>query len=136
MESTSDNKENKIQLELNSKSKKSLEFLYNKESALTLQVTEELFEKGYNPLIDSLDWEEGTYEIVANGNYNLVVISNILEEQPKELKDIKGSVISDYQNYLEKNWLEELKSKYAVEINYTTLDKIKKSYNKMLIHPG
>ncbi|MCK5208500.1 MAG: hypothetical protein KAQ79_10780, partial [Cyclobacteriaceae bacterium] len=136
IESTLDDKENKIQLELNSKSKKSLEFLYNKESALTLQVTEELFEKGDNQLIDSIGWEKGTYETITNGNYNLVVISNILEEQPKELKDIKGSVISDYQNYLEKNWLEELKSKYTVEINYTTLDKIKKLYKKQLNHPG
>ena len=136
IESTLDDKENKIQLELNSKSKKSLEFLYNKESALTLQVSEELFEKGDNQLIDSIGWEKGTYETITNGNYNLVVISNILEEQPKELKDIKGSVISDYQNYLEKNWLEELKSKYTVEINYTTLDKIKKLYKKQLNHPG
>ena len=136
IESTLDEQDNKIQIVLNSKSKKSLEFLYNKESALTLQVTEELFEKGDNPLIDSLGWEEGIYEIVANGNYNLVVINEILEKQPKELKDIKGTVISDYQNYLENNWIEELNIKYTVEINYTTLDKIKKSYKKRLNHPG
>ena len=136
IESTLDEQDNKIQIVLNSKSKKSLEFLYNKESALTLQVTEEFFEKGDNSLIDSLGWEEGIYEIVANGNYNLVVINEILEKQPKELKDIKGTVISDYQNYLENNWIEELNIKYTVEINYTTLDKIKKSYKKRLNHPG
>lgn len=136
IESTLDDQSIKIKLELNSKSKKSLEFLYNKESALTLQVIEGLFEKGDNQSIDSLCWKKGTYEIVANGNYNLVVIRNIFEEQPKELNDIKGSVISDYQNYLEKNWLEGLKNKYTVEINYKTFDKIKKSYKKKHNHPG
>lgn len=126
----------KIHLELNSKSKKSLEFLYNKESALTLQVTEELFEKGENPMIDSLDWEKGIYEIEAKGNYFFIVIQDILKEQPKKLKEVKGSVISDYQNYLEKNWLDELKGKYKLEINDTTLDKIKKLYKNKLNHPG
>jgi peptidyl-prolyl cis-trans isomerase SurA len=126
----------KIRLTLNSKSKKSLEFLYNKESALTLQVTEDLFEKGMNPLIDSLVWEKGTIEIAANGNYQIIVIDKILEEQPKKLNEVKGSVISDYQNYLEKTWVEELKNRYSVEINYTTLDKIKKLYEHKLNHPG
>lgn len=135
LESTIDQQENKIQIVLNSKSKKSLEFLYNKESALTLQVMEELFEKGDNLLIDSLDWKKGTYEIVANDNYNLIVISNIHEPQPKDLKDIKGKVISDYQNYLEKNWLEELNNIYTVEINDTILERIKKSYKRRLTHP-
>jgi peptidyl-prolyl cis-trans isomerase SurA len=126
----------KIHLELNSKSKKSLEFLYNKESTLTLQVIDDLFEKGDNQLIDSLGWEKGTYEVVANDNYNLILICDILKKQPKELKDIKGSVISDYQNHLEKIWLEELKRKYTIAINYSTLDRIKKLYNKKFHHPG
>lgn len=136
IESELDDQEIKIHLELNSKSKKSLEFLYNKESALTLQVIEGLFEKGENPLIDSLDWKKGTFEAESNGNYHLIVIHEILETQGKKLKDVKGSVISDYQNYLEKNWLYELKSKHNIEINYTTLDKIRKLYKNKLNHPG
>ena len=134
-ELSSEGVKNKIQIELNSKSKKSLEYLYNKESTLTLQVAEGLFEKGDHQLIDSLAWEKGTSEIVANGTFNLVVINEIIEAQPKELKDIKGSAISDYQSHLEKNWIEELKRTYKVEINHRTLDKIKKSYTKKLNHP-
>ncbi len=136
IESNSDDQEIKIRLELNSKSKKSLEFLYNKESALTLQVTEDLFEKGENPLIDSVEWKKGTFETVANGNYLLIVINEILAEQAKKLKDVKGSVISDYQTYLEKNWLDELRREFKVEINYTTLEKIRKLYKNKLNHPG
>ncbi len=125
-----ENHGNKILLELNSESKKSLEFLYNKESALTLQVIEELFEKGDNQILDSVSWEKGIVEISDDNNFYLVVIDSILEKQAKDLNEIKGSVISDYQNYLEKNWLDSLKNEYTVVVNKTTLDKIKKSYNK------
>ena len=34
---------------------------------------------------------------------------DVLEEQPKQLSEIKGKVISDYQNYLEEKWLDEQK---------------------------
>lgn len=35
----------------------------------------------------------------------------------KPLSQIKASVISDYQNYLDENWIKELKDKYPVTIN-------------------
>lgn len=126
---------NKILLELNSESKKSLEFLYNKESTLTLQVTEKLFEKGDNEIIDSLSLEMGMVEFSKGNDYYLVEIDSILKKEAKDLDDIKGSVISDYQTYLEKNWLESLKKEYTVVINKTALDKIKKSYNKKYNSP-
>jgi len=127
---------NKILLTLNSKSKKSLEYLYNKESALNLQVSEGLFERGDNQLVDSVQWEKDTFEFNSDNTYNIIVIDEILEKQPKKLKDVKGLVISDYQNYLEKNWIEELRNKNSIEINEITLDKIKRAYRKKLNTPG
>ncbi len=125
----SDNsKSNKIYLILNSRSKKSLEYLYNQESALNLQVTEGIFEKGDNQMIDSVGWQTGAYGLKRNTTHHLIYISDILPEQPKKLNDVKGSVISDYQDYLEQSWLEELKNKYTIEVDYTVLDKIKKSF--------
>ncbi|NJN27710.1 MAG: peptidylprolyl isomerase [Cyclobacteriaceae bacterium] len=125
--------EDKILVQLNSDSKKSLEYLYNKESALTLQVTEGLFEKGERPEMDAVEpWEEGLFEYAKNGIHYLVGIVEIHEPQAKSFEDTRGKVISDYQEYLEKKWLSELKNKYAIVINYTTLDKIKKVYSKKL----
>jgi peptidyl-prolyl cis-trans isomerase SurA len=66
----------------------------------------------------------------------LVVIDGILEKQPKKLKDVKGLVISDYQNYLEKKWLDRLRSKNTIRINQKTLDSIKKAYSKRLNSAG
>lgn len=48
--------------------------------------------------------------------YYVVDVSKILSEMPKELSEIKGAVISDYQNHLETNWMKELVEKYPINI--------------------
>lgn len=44
----------------------------------------------------------------------------------KELKSIKGTVINDFQNYLENLWVEELHKKYDVKVNRSEKRKILK----------
>jgi peptidyl-prolyl cis-trans isomerase SurA len=39
----------------------------------------------------------------------------------KEFNEAKGAVTSDYQNFLEKTWLDELNKKYTVKVNYDVL---------------
>lgn len=131
LESVADDANN-IGVKLNSNSKKSLEFRYNQESALNLQVDEGLFEKGKNPIIDTLGWEKGINELEIDGTFYLVVIDDIIAPQPKKLAEIRGTVISDYQNYLEKTWIQELKATYKVEINENTLDRVKNVFKKKL----
>ena len=123
---------NIVEVKLNSNSKKSLEFLYNRESALNLQVDEGLFEKGVNPVVDAVNWEIGMHERETDNRFFLVALEEILDPQPKLLTEIRGTVISDYQNYLEKTWIQELKTTYKVEINNNTLDQIKTTFKKKL----
>ena len=51
-------------------------------------------------------------------------ILSVLDKQAKELKDTRGKVISDYQNYLEEHWLSELRLKYPVTIDTKVLHSI------------
>lgn len=46
-------------------------------------------------------------------------------EAPEEAADVRGAVTSDYQDYLEKNWVEALHSRYPVKINKKVLKKVK-----------
>ena len=48
----------------------------------------------------------------------------------KELDKIKGKVMNDFQNYLEKDWIDELRSSNAVEVNKKVLKKLIKYYRK------
>ena len=56
-----------------------------------------------------------------------VVIINykeLIPSQRKTLKEAKGIVTSDYQNYLEKKWIENLRAKYDVQVNEEVLSSI------------
>jgi peptidyl-prolyl cis-trans isomerase SurA len=42
----------------------------------------------------------------------------------KNLDEAKGLVISDYQNYLEGEWIYELKNTYEIKIDKKVLNKV------------
>jgi len=48
----------------------------------------------------------------------------------KSLEDVRGRVVSDYQNWLEKEWLQTLHGKYQVKINNKALRKIKRKFGE------
>ena len=48
----------------------------------------------------------------------------------ENLKEIKGEVMNDYQNFLEKNWIADLRRKNNININKKELKKLIKFYNK------
>ncbi|AUC84744.1 peptidylprolyl isomerase [Polaribacter sp. ALD11] len=60
-----------------------------------------------------------TYFLNNKGAYN----SN-------ELKNIKGKVINDYQNFLEKNWIADLRNKNKIKVNKRQLKNLIKFYDK------
>lgn len=46
-------------------------------------------------------------------------------DQPEEARDVKGAASGDYQQLLEKQWIEELKAKYPVKVNDAVLKQVK-----------
>ena len=48
----------------------------------------------------------------------------------KEFKKVKGQVMNDYQNHLEKNWITALRNNSAIEVNNKELKKLIKFYKK------
>ena len=83
-----------------------------------------LVSKGDNAMVDSEVF--GGEKVKPEGKYKgYFVAKGKILPQPEELSDVRGLVVSDYQNYLEKIWVKELKSKYPVKINKKTLKKIK-----------
>ncbi|WP_299250708.1 peptidylprolyl isomerase [uncultured Cytophaga sp.] len=113
-------------LQLFTTSKKYLETKYNSKTPLTLQVTEGMFGKNENELINKCSWMEGNCTFVHNNRNYLIVIDRIEQPRNKTFEESRGLVISDYQGYLESEWIKELKLKYPVEINQTELQKLVK----------
>ncbi len=97
----------------------------NKNSPLNLQHTASKYGNGDNKFVDQVKWKKGNYELSTESESVIVVeILSVLDKQAKELKDTRGKVISDYQNYLEENWLSELRLKYPVTIDTKVLHSI------------
>ena len=48
----------------------------------------------------------------------------------KELKNIKGQVMNDYQNFLEKDWIADLRKKSSIKVSKRQLKKLIKFYDR------
>ena len=46
-------------------------------------------------------------------------------DAPEEAADVRGAVTGDYQNYLEQQWIGELKKLYPAKINKKVLKQAK-----------
>jgi peptidyl-prolyl cis-trans isomerase SurA len=64
---------------------------------------------------------------MLNSQVVFVQVKEVLEPSPKSLIEAKGPITSDYQTWLEKEWIESLKAKYKVEVNKDVLYSIKKN---------
>lgn len=81
--------------------------------------------QGVNSLIDHLMF--GVEEVTPGKNFkSYFVVEGRLVESPEELNDVKGSVVNDYQIYLEKEWIDQLKKTHTVEINKKELGTLRK----------
>ena len=90
-----------------------------------LKVDKVLVAKGENAMVDS-EMFGGVKAKTSSNKYNLYfTVGGKILPQPEEVADVRGLVIADYQNYLEKKWIEELKAKYPVKINKKVYKKIK-----------
>jgi peptidyl-prolyl cis-trans isomerase SurA len=74
------------------------------------------FEKSERPVFASIPWAKGLTEVELDGNYYLVKIEQILPAGIRSFEEARGLLISDYQTYLEKNWLDTLRKKYPVKV--------------------
>lgn len=119
-------------LRLISSSPKALEERFNRESSLALQVLEGDFEKGEHPVIDAVNWQPGEYRIEHQGRFYLVRIDEILPASPKDLDEVRGKVISDYQQALEEAWISELREKYSLSINEELLEQTQEKLDENL----
>lgn len=99
----------------------------NQTNPLNLVINEGLYERGDHLFVDKARWLRNSQSEAAVGNaYALVKIRDIVPPTNKKLDDVRADVLSDYQNYLEQQWLKDLREKYPVVINAPELKKLVK----------
>jgi len=102
-----------------------LEASLNEQNSLAVQITKRNFQKGDNKVVDELMSKgPGTYNVQKDGRYYTITIDKALPAGPKTLSEARGQATSDYQNYLEKQWVAQLREKYPVKVNQAEVDKL------------
>ena len=96
--------------------------IINKDSELNLRVRTNKFDKEQTLYLKDKNLTKGVnapYEF--DGKFYVLKVADLLPPAQKELSEAKGAITSDYQNYLELKWLEELAEKHPITINKTVL---------------
>ncbi len=75
------------------------------------------FEKSERLVLSKIEWKPGLSLAENNGAFYLVEVKEIVPPGPRTFAEARPSVISDYQNFLEKQWLSKLRKEYPVKIN-------------------
>ncbi len=100
------------------------------DSTYTGTVELEKYLKGENELVDLLQnagQSEKKIVVESEGKYvaKLAYMNRIVPSSPKEFAEVKGLVTAEYQNFLEKEWIKELRAKYPFTVNKQVLETIK-----------
>ncbi|MGB0176735.1 MAG: hypothetical protein ACPF9D_06195, partial [Owenweeksia sp.] len=97
----------------------------NADSELNVQMESGVFEAGDKQELKGKNLAKGASDIeVVDGRYQFVFVRSVKEPASKTLDEARGIIISDYQNYLEKEWIADLKSRYDVNTNPEVLEQV------------
>jgi hypothetical protein len=83
-----------------------------------------LFLKGDNAYVDEQVFHSGK-AVVPEDYETFFIIGKLLPDYPESYTDVRGAVITDYQDYLEKEWMEELNNKYPIVVYEDVLRTVK-----------
>ena len=114
-----------------SQSKNEIDKAFNAEEPLNLQVFDKTVALGEDIDVDKY-WQVGIHEFEKDNRVYLLEVKKIIPASYYKIDEIKGQVISDYQNYLEENWIKVLESKYPVKINKQALKQVIKKIENQL----
>ena len=98
----------------------------NCDSVTYVKVQHGLWEKGKNAAIDKFGFKDKKVEYTPNEAMPEVVCIGKVLKAPEVWSDEKGKVTTDYQDYLEAEWIKQLRAKYPVVINEEVWQKIKR----------
>jgi len=96
-----------------------------KDSTKSLLTSQEgIFEKGQQQLIDQTAWAAGISDNITNPDNSItfVQVKKVIPPTPKSLEEARGFIVSDYQEFLEKDWIKILREKYPVNVDYNVFN--------------
>ena len=99
---------------------------FNGDSIIRIRVEKGVFRKGDNALVDSAIFKKDTV-VTKLKDYPIdAVYGKVLKKGPEDYTDVRGQVVADYQDQLEREWVAELRRRYTFSVNYDALKNVNK----------
>ncbi|AWA28613.1 peptidylprolyl isomerase [Flavobacterium magnum] len=99
----------------------------NTKDAVNIMINEGVFEEGSDVLPKNITSQPGVVPTLQKGDYYFTAkVNKVIPEGTKKLDECKGKVINDYQQYLEENWVSDLKKEFSIKVNQDVFERVKK----------
>ena len=98
---------------------------FNNDSVLRIRVEKGIFKKGDNALVDREIFKKDT-TVKALDKVPLDAVYGKKLKAPENYQDVRGQVVVDYQEQLEKEWVADLRRRYAVKVDEEVLKTVNK----------
>lgn len=98
---------------------------FNNDSIIRIRVEKGIFKQGDNPLVDREVFKQDS-KVTPLNDYPIDAVYGKKIKAPQNYEDVRGLVVTDYQEQLEQEWLAALRKKYAVNINAEVLKTVNK----------
>ena len=99
---------------------------FNADSVLRIRVEKGIFKEGDNSLIDRDGFKKKGVVVTPNTEYPYEAVYGKVLKAPQDYTDVKNAVTADYQDELEKAWVESLRRRYPVTIDKAVLSTVNK----------
>ncbi len=97
---------------------------FNADSVIRIRVEKGIFKKGDHPYIDKVVFKKDTV-VKALADYPIDAhYGKLLKKGPEDYTDVRGLVVADYQEQLEKEWVAELRRRYTFTVNKEVLQTV------------
>ena len=97
----------------------------NVDSVMHARVERGIFKIGANGAVDKYGFKLKDAQYTPTEEYPIVLVVGKVIKAPQEYTDERAKVTTDYQDYLEKTWVENLRVKYPVVIDENVWQLIK-----------
>ena len=98
---------------------------FNNDSVLRIRVEKGIFKQGDNALVDKEIFKKDTIAKPMK-DYPYTGVYGKKLKAPQNYQDVRNLVLTDYQEALEKEWVAELRRKYAVKVDEAVLKTVNK----------
>lgn len=96
---------------------------FNSDGGKKVKISRGLYQKGSNADVDAYAFDKSN-QFSSDKDYPFVFFYGKMISAPESFSDVKGPLTADYQNFLEKEWVDDLHHRFPVKIYWAVLNTV------------